>query len=88
MDLAHLNKDVLMNNASYWINQSIESHGAFIVLIVMGMSLIHILRLYWRSVVAGTTGREDGQWQMYFVKALFLQVDRKSKIETMEIFYI
>ena len=44
--------------------------------------------LYWRSVVAGTTGREDGQWQMYFVKALFLQVDRKSKIETMEIFYI
>ena len=46
------------------------------------------VRLYWRSVVAGTTGREDGQWQMYFVKALFLQVDRKSKIETMEIFYI
>lgn len=40
MDLAHLNKDVLMNNASYWINQSIESHGAFIVLIVMGCILI------------------------------------------------
>lgn len=40
MDLAHLNKDVLMNNASYWINQSIESHGAFIVLIVMGGILI------------------------------------------------
>ena len=29
-----------MNNASYWINQSIESHGAFIVLIVMGCILI------------------------------------------------
>ena len=40
MDLAHLNKDVLMNNASYWINQSIESHGEFIVLIVMGCILI------------------------------------------------
>ena len=40
MDLAHLNKDVLMNNASYWINQSIESHGAFIVLIVLGFILI------------------------------------------------
>ena len=40
MDLAHLNKDVLMNNASYWINQSIESHCAFIVLIVMGCILI------------------------------------------------
>ena len=40
MDLAHLNKDVLMYNASYWINQSIESHGAFIVLIVMGCILI------------------------------------------------
>ena len=40
MDLAHLNKDVLMNNASYWINQIVESHGAFVVLIVMGCILI------------------------------------------------
>ena len=40
MDLAHLNKDVLMNNASYWINQTVESHGAFVVLIVMGCILI------------------------------------------------
>lgn len=40
MDIAHLNKDVIMNNASYWIAQSIDKHGAFFVLIVMGCILI------------------------------------------------
>ena len=40
MDISHINKDVLMNNASYWINQTVELHGAFTVLIVMGCILI------------------------------------------------
>ena len=40
MSLEHLNKDVLMNNASYWLNQIIAEHGPFLVLIIMGLVLI------------------------------------------------
>lgn len=40
MEFSHLNKDVLMNNASYWISQVIDTHGAFFILIVMGCVLI------------------------------------------------
>lgn len=40
IDFSHLDKDVLMNNASYWISHSIDTHGAFFVLIIMGCVLI------------------------------------------------
>lgn len=40
MSIEHLDKDVIMNNASYWISQIIAEHGAFFVLIVMGIVLI------------------------------------------------
>ena len=40
LDLAHLNKDVIMDNASYWISQVVQTQGAFFVLIIMGIILI------------------------------------------------
>ncbi len=40
MSLDTLNKDVIMNNASYWISQIVESQGPFFVLLLMGLVLI------------------------------------------------
>jgi len=40
MDIHHLDKDIIMNNISYWINHAIDVHGAFFVLIIMGCILI------------------------------------------------
>ena len=36
----HLDKDVLINNAYWWINQFISEHGAFLTLVMLGMTLI------------------------------------------------
>ena len=40
MEWNHLDKDVLINNAYYYISQIIYTHGAFITLIIMGCILI------------------------------------------------
>ena len=39
-DWNHLDKDVLINNAYWWINQFISEHGAFLTLVMLGMTLI------------------------------------------------
>ena len=40
MDISHLDKDIIMNNVSYWISHAIDVHGPFFVLIIMGCILI------------------------------------------------
>lgn len=40
MDIHHLNKDILINNGYYFINQIISTHGEFYTLIMMGLVLI------------------------------------------------
>lgn len=45
MDWHHLNKDVLINNAYYYISQIIDTHGAFATLILMGCVLIFMTLL-------------------------------------------
>ena len=40
MDIHHLNKDILINNGYYFINQIISTHGEFFTLIMMGLALI------------------------------------------------
>ena len=39
-DWNHLDKDVIINNAYWWINQFISEHGAFLTLVMLGMTLI------------------------------------------------
>ena len=45
MDWSHLDKDVLVNNAYYYVSQVIATHGAFVTLIIMGCILIFMTLL-------------------------------------------
>ncbi len=45
MDWSHLDKDVLINNAYYYVSQVIATHGAFVTLIIMGCILIFMTLL-------------------------------------------
>ena len=40
MDFDHLDKDVIINNAYYWISHIIQTQGAFVTLLMMGAVLI------------------------------------------------
>ena len=40
MDWSHLDKDVLVNNAYWWIGNFISEHGPFLTLVLMGAILI------------------------------------------------
>ena len=45
MDWAHLNKDVLINNAYWWIGNFIQNNGAFLTLVMLGAMLIFMTLL-------------------------------------------
>ena len=38
MDFNHIDKDVLINNAYYWISHIVQTHGAFLTLVMLGIS--------------------------------------------------
>ena len=40
MDWGNLDKDVLINNAYYWISNFVLEHGAFLTLVMMGCILV------------------------------------------------
>ena len=44
-DWSHIDKDVLINNASWWINNFITEHGAFLTLVMLGGLLIFMTML-------------------------------------------
>ena len=45
MDWAHLNKDVLINNAYWWIGNFIQENGSFLTLVMLGAMLIFMTLL-------------------------------------------
>ncbi len=40
MDFNHIDKDVLINNAYYWISHIVQTHGAFLTLVMLGTLLV------------------------------------------------
>ncbi len=45
MDWSHLDKDVLINNAYYWVSYVVETYGAFLTLAMMGGILVFMTLL-------------------------------------------
>lgn len=45
MDWSHFDKDVLVNNAYYWISHFVETNGAFLTLVMLGGVLIFMTLL-------------------------------------------
>lgn len=42
MDFDHLDKDVIINNAYYWISHIIQTQGAFVTLLMMEIGRAHV----------------------------------------------